>query len=684
MNISHHNPNFDASPTPIPLAVGDRFYAQDIFRNFRYLQEYIGEINKRIYNQNKIIIDGLIVTQGAGHTINISSGKAIVDYNVRHESGSWALPSSSTTSDISMLVEVPGAITNYNISSAITDGVTTNYVKLAYKETDGQTRTRAKKAGSYPFEIIPDYIVTVDNIAPTQYEVKLSEFTTDGVTISFTVPGDRSDNSLNYNDNFISFARVGIRTGNPGAGLHIKGDGSSNSFIYLDTDAVDQDIGIRFYEGGGLKYHLFHDASEDVLSMFPDGATSGGIHIKPNGYVGVGSSSPLSGLYLKGTGFPGSFLYLDTAAIDQDVGIRFYEGGGLKYHLFHDASEDVLSMFPDGATSGGTHIKANGYVGVGEISPSLQLHVKGADAGVQPTWSTTDDALLVENSNNTTVQLFSSASKGGVIGFSRPGLRNAGTIEYDHNNNTMVFKTSGSERLRITSEGRIVTGNPTSTSGLTGSMTLHTIGSGGAFSRVENSLWAHGMTGLSPTDTVMNFSPFGGIPSISFYGSNGSNRGLEATFLAQVENTSNIGGYGPLTISGQVKSGTLATSVGNTANVFSIYNYVSAKFHVKGNGDIYTDTGVISSYDDENDIMLVEAARNILSKNKDHFKNNAYIKKYAERLNRLGIIKEGFVSHHKMMQLNLGAQGQLYNMLKGLAKKIGITSSELLSFAKEY
>ncbi|MDO8640292.1 MAG: hypothetical protein Q7R33_02010 [Nitrosarchaeum sp.] len=100
------------------------------------------------------------------------------------------------------------------------------------------------------------------------------------------------------------------------------------------------------------------------------------------------------------------------------------------------------------------------------------------------------------------------------------------------------------------------------------------------------------------------------------------------------------------------------------------------KFIVKGNGDIYTDTGFIGSYDEEDDLKLVDTAKNMLGG-----WSNKVMSQYKDKLEELGIIENGFMSHNKMTALMLGAFGQMTNMVKGLAKKLGITEDELFAMA---
>lgn len=196
--IRYHNPQYSGG---FPLAIGDRFYGQDLFRNFRHGQQAASDLYEEAFGIVDCILRGLECSQGAGHTMDITAGKALVKYNITipDPSAAWTVPPSTTTKDIYMAVEILSSLTNQSLSSTTTDGVTTNYGKIAYTETNGNSRTRAKKAGTYNYEVYPNYTLTFDAVAPTAYEVEICRFTTDGATITFTGNGDtRLYQKLNY------------------------------------------------------------------------------------------------------------------------------------------------------------------------------------------------------------------------------------------------------------------------------------------------------------------------------------------------------------------------------------------------------------------------------------------------------------------------------------------------------
>ena len=171
-------------------------------------------------------------------------------------------------------------------------------------------------------------------------------------------------------DNYFA-GRMGIGTTSPGSKLHVTGAGYPESFLYLDTDDISQDAGIRFYENGELKGHLFHDASETAIRSYYHGCDRHQFVLKNNGNVGIGTGSPQDLLHV-GEG-DGSTIRLGLDP--QLVLTRDVANGKVRIQMTGNGyAGNILQLGRDD----GTHdIAMMGNVGIGTDSPTEALDVRG-------------------------------------------------------------------------------------------------------------------------------------------------------------------------------------------------------------------------------------------------------------------------------------------------------------------
>lgn len=182
METKHFNHTFSSG---IPLGVGDRYYGQDRARDFWHGIERAGRALYDFYGQSNILIKGGVVSQGSSVTkINVTAAVALCQYTVDIPNSFAALPPTATTATLPAVLTDMTAQTDFNLSTAgaTLNGVAVNYLKLAYAETDGNTRGYAKKSGSYAYERIPGYLLTCTTVAPAANEVELARLTGDGST----------------------------------------------------------------------------------------------------------------------------------------------------------------------------------------------------------------------------------------------------------------------------------------------------------------------------------------------------------------------------------------------------------------------------------------------------------------------------------------------------------------------
>lgn len=205
------NYNYRSAPNDLlPEFLGDRVYAQDFLREMQFLFDKIFRVmflqGDGDYSDGKsfLFLDGTLA-QGVGDTVDIPAGNGIVEYDVEIPDSFSSLPPAKLTRTIKALVEWPasantplvgGQINDNLFADAVLDNVTTNYVKVRYKEIALNSRNRAQgDGGNYDYEVEVSYEVVIDDTAATDEEILIGTFTGDGagtVTIG-TTAADRDD-----------------------------------------------------------------------------------------------------------------------------------------------------------------------------------------------------------------------------------------------------------------------------------------------------------------------------------------------------------------------------------------------------------------------------------------------------------------------------------------------------------
>jgi hypothetical protein len=358
--FNYVNPKFSGAPS-VPVSTGDRYWDQDLQRDHRYYQEQLGLIYNRVFGKEKAILSGLTVLQGVGHTIDVYAGYGIAKFSVEilHRVSAWAIPPSTENDDIFILIRVPSNITNQAITSAVTDGVTVNYVKLAYLETDGNTRARAKKAGSYSYEVEPDYLLTVDDTAPTDYEIVLETFTSDGAILTFLGNSStRIAKELNeYND--IEILGISTESKSISIGYGRTGNGFSSINFISDTTYSIYALSIRrLNSGANSASQIKHRGTGNLDFICEDAGKLGfstsninRLTISETGNIIVPDSGTAK--FCVGDGLDGQFystsdnLYIENITSNKDIIFRINDGGTNRNILNLDADVSRIGVLTD-------------------------------------------------------------------------------------------------------------------------------------------------------------------------------------------------------------------------------------------------------------------------------------------------------------------------------------------------
>ncbi|WP_372949713.1 tail fiber domain-containing protein [Mariniphaga sp.] len=204
---------------------------------------------------------------------------------------------------------------------------------------------------------------------------------------------------------------IGIGTMMPQYKVHIA-DGNlklDDGSIYLEykPELFKPDNGYRIIGEGNTDVIYGAAGSNMILNnkgggsiLFATSQTAGGtgyyrLAISETGKIGINTISPAAGLHLKGTGFPGSFMYLESNS-GQDAGFRLYEGTTEKWHIFNNAAGGGLTINNNAYAVAIFAKQSNAFVGLGTTSPTQKLHVVGnaykTEGGTA--WATSSDLRL--------------------------------------------------------------------------------------------------------------------------------------------------------------------------------------------------------------------------------------------------------------------------------------------------
>jgi hypothetical protein len=99
---------------------------------------------------------------------------------------------------------------------------------------------------------------------------------------------------------FYTSGRIGIGTEAPSAGLHLKGTGFPESFIFLEA-ATGNDAGFRIYEGAVAKWHIYNISGADGLHICNSAFTTAIFAKQSNSFVGINTTNPNYNLDVNGT-----------------------------------------------------------------------------------------------------------------------------------------------------------------------------------------------------------------------------------------------------------------------------------------------------------------------------------------------------------------------------------------------
>ncbi|MFA5936868.1 MAG: tail fiber domain-containing protein [Candidatus Paceibacterota bacterium] len=263
---------------------------------------------------------------------------------------------------------------------------------------------------------------------------------------------------------FLATSDSGVR----GAGLYTWQNNSKSWYIgtpYYSGVAADNNFIIGYSDSTS-----FNGAAAVLTnSMFV---------LKNTGNVGIGTTSPVNKLDVVGVGTGQTTLFSirnssgtanNTADIDFSVSAAASTLGRIGIIRTNAAiSGDTDIVFSNARGSIGLlesmRITSTGNLGLGTTSPLAKLHVyKGAAGGtITPS---TSAGIVIENSDDVSLQLFTPIDKQGIIQFGSSINGAQGRIAYQSSSNAttdyMSFDIVGTEKMRIDVDGNLGLGTTT-------------------------------------------------------------------------------------------------------------------------------------------------------------------------------------------------------------------------------
>jgi len=244
-----------------------------------------------------------------------------------------------------------------------------------------------------------------------------------------------------FGNTYMTGGNVGIGTTSPGTRLHVVGTRGQGSPTYKAgtmfaaqqnnnghwahiavTSANNGAAGINFgdVDDDEVGYVRYWNVDDD-LEFGTNGTEK--MRITADGYVGIGTLSPGTGLHIRGSAYPNSFLSLESSITGNDAGIRLWDNGTTKWHIFNEAEipNDRLEIRNNTYDECLIIDQTTGYTGIGTYADNYQLQVEDTHAGYISLFNNHDTdggdgiRIILDNTNTSTSNRFIEFQEGGYI-----------------------------------------------------------------------------------------------------------------------------------------------------------------------------------------------------------------------------------------------------------------------------
>jgi hypothetical protein len=324
----------------------------------------------------------------------------------------------------------------------------------------------------------------------------------------------------------INSNNIGIGTITPTSALDVVGIIASSRSVYGNPSSLDgyrirlqdyggihNDAGIGIESDGGPMW--FNNVAAGGGFYWSDGTNGEKMRLTSTGYLGVGATSPLVSLHVKGNdGFNSQFL-LEDSLYPSSYFYQGYSGNTKIAKLGTTDNLGSIAFAPGNIES--VRFLANGNVGIGTTNPTKKLHVIG-DALFA-------DQILVQDGNHT---IYGDGSNLVIGSYAGRGID---------------FQTGGTSKVRLTSAGNLGIGT-TSPSGK-----LDTYGDGYfgkqdySYQAIQKVLTLRGdaISGLYAENSYRLYTTPGALSSAQKLSIRAEYNGSESSDLITIQGNGNVG-----------------------------------------------------------------------------------------------------------------------------------------------
>ena len=297
------------------------------------------------------------------------------------------------------------------------------------------------------------------------------------------------------------------------------------------------------------------------------------------------------------------------------------------------------------------------------------IHIRTADSGASV--HSSGDELVIEGSGTVGMTFLSGNDQNCNIFFGDDGDNNIGYIEYDHSANAMTLGDTASNSLRLDGQ-KLSTGGEAAADCDAGGITLDQNASDGKLISFKSSDIAHGITSQVETDTWGQISKYDGAPGgMDIWGF--SETGMAMQFKAftgedTANSTKSTSGEAAVRVNVFQHNGSAGVELlPANSNLFTVENAGGTKFIVDVEGELHSDGGAQTAYDEYDDAQLIRACdlsrgRGTIDSKFDKF--IAYNHEHLADLKLVGREEDGtpnhFINVTGMQRLHNGAIWQQY------------------------